>query len=120
MGRKVPCARVLKISFSEINEFSNFVIHKIVTKSKIIPSPLQVQLYMNLLENLNNQIQYFNYKRLLNKPYVNEVTLKGHNLSLKCCQPLELLTCLKRGLSSFHTVKIEFVGQRAASLLSVK
>ena len=29
---------------------------------------------------------------LLNKPYVNEVTLTGQNVPLKCCWPFELLT----------------------------
>ena len=32
------------------------------------------------------------YKRLLNKPYENEVTLTRQNLPFKCCQPLEILT----------------------------
>ena len=38
------------------------------------------------------------YKRLLNKPYVNEVTLTRQNPPLKCFQLLELMTKLKRGL----------------------
>ena len=38
------------------------------------------------------------YLRLLNKPYVNGVTLREENLPLKCCQPLEILTSLKKGL----------------------
>ena len=38
------------------------------------------------------------YKRLLNKPYENEVTFISQNLPLKCCQSLELLTQLKRGI----------------------
>ena len=40
----------------------------------------------------------FAYIRLLNKPYENEVTLTGQNPPLKCCQHLELLTQLKRGI----------------------
>ena len=36
----------------------------------------------------------------LNKPQVNEFTLRGINLSLKCCQPLELFTYFERGLRS--------------------
>ena len=42
---------------------------------------------------------------LLNKPYVNEVILRGQNLSLKCYQRLELLTYIERGIrsSTFHT-----------------
>ena len=35
---------------------------------------------------------------LLNKPYENEVTLRGHNIPLKCCQPLEILTQFLKGL----------------------
>ena len=40
----------------------------------------------------------FVYMRLINKPYENEVTLTGQNQPLKCCQPLELFTQLKRSL----------------------
>ena len=40
----------------------------------------------------------FAYIRLLNKPYENEVTLTGQNPHLKCCQLLELLTQLKKGI----------------------
>ena len=38
------------------------------------------------------------YKRLLNKPYVNVVTLRGQNQPLKCCQPFQLLTPFEMGL----------------------
>ncbi len=37
------------------------------------------------------------YKLLLNKPYVNGVTLKEQNTPLKCWQPLEILTWFKMG-----------------------
>ena len=37
-------------------------------------------------------------ERLLNKPYVNEVTLSMQNPVLKCCQSLELLTHFLKGL----------------------
>ena len=37
-------------------------------------------------------------ERLLNKPYVNEVTLTGQNPPLKYCQPLELLTQLEKDI----------------------
>ena len=37
-------------------------------------------------------------ERLLNKPYVNEVTLSKQNPALKCCQSLELLTHFLKGL----------------------
>ena len=34
-------------------------------------------------------------KQMLNKPYVNEITLREQNLPLKCCQPLEKLVYVK-------------------------
>ena len=37
-------------------------------------------------------------KALVNKPYVNEVTLRGQNPPLKCCQPLEILVDFMKGL----------------------
>ena len=48
----------------------------------------------------NTKVQQLNiaYKWLLNKPYENEVTLTEQNPPLKYCQPLELLTQLKKGL----------------------
>ena len=42
------------------------------------------------------QLLNFAYKRILNKPHANEVTLTGQNPLLKCCQPFELLTQLKK------------------------
>ena len=39
------------------------------------------------------------YKRFVNTPYENEVTLTGQNPPLKCCQPPELFTKLNRGLN---------------------
>ena len=45
------------------------------------------------------QIRKFNYKQLLNNPYVNEVILRWQKLPLKCSYSLELLTYFeKRGL----------------------
>ena len=38
------------------------------------------------------------YKRLLNKPYENEVTLREQNPPLKCCQPLDILTSFEMGI----------------------
>ena len=38
------------------------------------------------------QLKSDKMKCLLNKQYVNKVILSGKNLSLKCCQSLELLT----------------------------
>ena len=47
---------------------------------------------------------------------MNEVILRGHNLSLKCCQSLELL--IYRGLRyrNLRRSSIGSVGQRAAKL----
>ena len=42
-------------------------------------------------------------KRLLNKPYVNEVILRGQNLSLKCCQSLKLLTYIEKRLALWYS-----------------
>ena len=36
------------------------------------------------------------YKRLLNKPYENEVTLTGQNPPLKCCQHLEIQYTMRK------------------------
>ena len=57
---------------------------------------------------------------LVNKPYVNEVILRGQNLSFKCCQPFELLTYIERGIRSFYIFNVWSVGQRAAKLPSFK
>ena len=59
-------------------------------------------------------------KQLLNKPYVNEVILRGQNLTLKCCQPLKLWTYFEKKVRSFHTDNVKCVGQKAAKLLSLK
>ena len=51
------------------------------------------------------------YKRLLNKPHENEVTLRGQKPPLKCCQPFELLTYFEKGIRSFcilNTVEPDF------------
>ena len=66
------------------------------------------------------QLWSFAYVRLLNKPYENEVPLRGQNIPLKCCQPLELLKYIEREFRSIHTVTIGSVVQRSAKLLSVK
>ena len=56
------------------------------------------------------QIKSDQTERLLNKPYVNEVTLTGQNSPLKCCQPLE----------SLNTKNLRSVDQRASKWLAVK
>ena len=59
-------------------------------------------------------------KTLLNKPCENEVILRGQNIPLKFCQPLELLKYTEKVLRSFHAIDIGSVGQRATKLLSIK
>ena len=62
----------------------------------------------------------FAYVQLLNKLYINEVTLTEQNLSLKGCKPLEFLIHLRKGIRSFHTINIESLSQRASNLLAFK
>ena len=60
------------------------------------------------------------YAWLLSKPYYHEVTCRVQNKPLKCCQSLELLMYIKRGLRSFYTVIMRSLDQRAAKLPSIK
>ena len=66
------------------------------------------------------QPRKFAYIRLLNKPYENEVTLRGQNIILKCYQALELRLYFGKGFRSFYTGNIGSVGQKASKLLAVK
>ena len=59
-------------------------------------------------------------ERLLNKPYVNEVTLRGQKPPLKYCQSHELLTQLERESRSFSTGNMGSLGQRNAKLQAIK
>ena len=52
------------------------------------------------------QLWPYAYVWLLNKPYENEVTLRGQNIPLKCCKHAKLLMCIGRGLRSFHTLNV--------------
>ena len=45
----------------------------------------------NLQKERYIQLRTYAYIRLLNKPYVNEVTLRGQNPTLKGCLPLDFL-----------------------------
>ena len=56
------------------------------------------------------------YIRQLNKPYVNGMTLSEEVLSLKCCQPLELLIYFGKRFKSFHKFTIGSIGQSAVML----
>ena len=44
------------------------------------------------------QLLTSDYIRLLNKPYVNEVTLRRQKPPLKCCQPLDFQCAFLKGL----------------------
>ena len=58
--------------------------------------------------------------QFLNKPHENEVTLREQNVSLKFCQPLELLIYFGKGFRSFQKANTGSFGQRTAKLLAVK
>ena len=77
-------------------------------------------MWVDLSKSDTIQIKSDETAQLLNKPYVNEVTLRGQNICLKCYQPLEIMLYLEKGFISFHTGNIGSVGQRAAKLLSIK
>ena len=80
-----------------IKEVSNFycIIHKVPSRntqadhSKILKESLClkwiVPILLYLIGYLHIQSWSNDYKWLLNKPYVNEVTLRGQNPPLKCC-----------------------------------
>ena len=70
--------------------------------------------------NPNNCHGKFAYILLLNKNYVNGMTLKEQNQSLIYCQPLELLIYLGKGIKYFYTSNIGAIGQKAAKLVAVK
>ena len=72
---------------------------------------------MSVSRQLQQQQQHV---RLLNKPYENEVALKGQNIPLKCCQVLELLMYIEKEFRSFHKVDIGSVVQRTAKMPLVK
>ena len=58
--------------------------------------------------------------RSLDKPFENEGILIGQSISLKFCQPLELLTHFRNGIRSLYTSIIGSVGQRAAKSPAIK
>ena len=62
----------------------------ILTPSSLSITSFTIEAYLQLLN--------FAYKRLLKKPYENEVTLIRQNPPLKCCQHLETCHTLKKGL----------------------
>ena len=66
-------------------------------------NPAKIILAAQVLKVCELQIQLKSDETawLLNKLYVNEVTLTGQNPPLKYCQPLELLTQFKRRVQVF-------------------
>ena len=58
------------------------------------------------------QLWTFAYVRLLNKPYENEVTLRGQNMSLKYYQPLKFMFFFEKGFRSFNAESLGSLGQR--------
>ena len=66
---------------------------------------------------LNLQLSKSDYKRLLHKPYVNEVALTGQNPLLNRCQPPELLTQFKGGLD---LLMLKIVGLKVKGLQSCR
>ena len=77
--------RILKMAFT-------------LSKQPHLHRPYSITISRHFLLALCIQLLTSDYIRLLNKPYVNGVTLREQNQPLKCYQPLELLTQLKRGL----------------------
>ena len=49
------------------------------------------------------------YKRSLNKPYENEVTLRGQNPHLKCFQDLGIFTLVEKGIRTLNAENMESV-----------
>ena len=47
------------------------------------------------------QLWHLDCKRLLNKPYENEVTLRGHNIPLKYYQPFKIFTQFNKCIDFF-------------------
>ena len=69
---------------------------QVFSLSKIILNPKQNIFPKEALTLLTaKNIQSWTFA---NKPYENEVTLRGHNPNLKCSQPLKILTPFKIGV----------------------
>ena len=58
-----------------------------------------------LCTKIQHTVSEHEYRPITTQPYVNEVTLRGQNLLLKCYQHLELLTVFYKGLD-FSMLKI--------------
>ena len=58
-----------------------------------------------MIETMYNYGHISTSVRLLNKPYGNEVILRGQNIPLKRHQPREILIYIGKGFRSFNTGK---------------
>ena len=77
---------------------------------------------MSLISDFCSYIQLttFAYKRLLNKPYENEVYLTGQSKRKIVASPRIFDILFKKRFRSFYTVNIGFVGNRSSKLLAGK
>ena len=75
----------------------------------------EVLTYLNIWVHV--QLRAKQTAHLVSKHYGNEVTLRGQNIPLNCCQPLKPLEWRFRPLD---IVDVGSVGQRIAKLPSVK
>ena len=57
---------------------------------------------------------------LLDRPYGNEVILRGQKIPLKCCQPLDFWYTSLKGLDLSMLENMGSVRQMAARLLAIK
>jgi len=73
-----------KFSFLGLHVQFEFFINTLTMQSLCIPA-----YFFRAFKHM--QLFTSDSTRFLNKPYVNGVTLREQNLSLKCCQPLQLL-----------------------------
>ena len=58
----------------------------------------------------NIQLYWLEMASLLNKPYENEVILKGHHIPLRYCQHLDILTEFTKGVDFFNAKNLGSVG----------
>ena len=79
------------------------------TKQKLTES------FLFIVWKLHIQPLNFAYKRSLNKPYENEVTMTGQKPPSKCCQHLETLHTLRKGLD---LLMLKILGQQVKGLQS--
>ena len=66
--------------------------HRPYTVHSVFHSKKWVFLQVDIIRDIYSYGLPLTYVRLLNKPYENQIILRGHNILLKSCQPLEILT----------------------------